>query len=58
VTRFSFVGTAFGESRLIFEVRVDGQRVDMYEVAVAVVEDACVGFEHAYRVIFPGRCHG
>ena len=58
VTHFSFIGTALGDSQLVLEVRVDGQRVDMYEVTVAVVEDPCAGFEHAYGINSPGRCHG
>jgi hypothetical protein len=56
VTHFSFIGTALGESQLVLEVRVDGQQVDMYEVTVAVVEDACDISEHAYGVATPGRC--
>jgi hypothetical protein len=38
---FVFTGGDLGESPLVFEIRDDGQRVDVAEFAVAVVEDAC-----------------
>lgn len=38
---FTFRGNGLGASPLVFEVVVDGERVDVAEFAVAVVEDAC-----------------
>lgn len=37
----TIVGVALGESPLVLEIRGDGERVDAYELALAVVEDAC-----------------
>ena len=40
-TGFSFVGMTLGESPLVFEFVVDGERIDIAKFAVEVVEDAC-----------------
>jgi hypothetical protein len=40
-TVFSFVGVTLGESPLVFELVVDGERIDIAEFTVDVVEDAC-----------------
>lgn len=39
---FTIVGAELGETRLTFDIETDdGRRVDLYELTVAVVEDAC-----------------
>lgn len=38
---FIFSGASVGESTLAFEIRADGERVDLAEFTVSVVEDAC-----------------
>ena len=39
---FTIIGTRVGETDLVFDIRTDeGRRVDLHELTVAVVEDAC-----------------
>lgn len=40
VWSFPVRGVALGESALVLEISIDGTRIDLYEIAVAVVEDA------------------
>ena len=37
----TIVGVALGESTLVLGISEDGTPVDLYELTVAVVEDAC-----------------
>lgn len=55
VTAHRFTAGSLGESLLAFEVRVDGQTVDRYEVTISVVEDACSLPEEGL-IISANRC--
>lgn len=41
VSVFFFEGIALGETPVVFEFAVDGERIDVAEYSVAVVDDAC-----------------
>lgn len=43
---FTIVGVEPGESPLVLDITGDGNRVDLYELTVAVVEDACAIERH------------
>jgi hypothetical protein len=55
-TGFGFVGRAEGVSQLVFDMQADGQLVDVYELTVAVVDDACDVNEGAVGIVTPIRC--
>ena len=55
-TDFDFVGRAEGVSQLRFDIQADGEAVDVYELTVAVMDDACDVDEGAMGIITPIRC--